>query len=102
MAKAVIFDMDGLLLDTERVIFRVFNDVIGQYGLNIDLKTYAKFVGLTKQDFFTAIKSELGALKNIEKLIHSFYNKVEDELSKTVPDIKKGSLKLIKDRKSVV
>ena len=35
MIKAVIFDMDGLMIDSERVTFEVYQQIMGQMGLTI-------------------------------------------------------------------
>jgi beta-phosphoglucomutase-like phosphatase (HAD superfamily) len=35
MITSVIFDLDGLLADTERLHCQAYKDVLGQYGLTV-------------------------------------------------------------------
>lgn len=93
--NAVIFDMDGLLLDTEKIAYKVFQEIVSQYDLEIDLDTYANFVGLTKKDFSIAVQDEFVGLKNVQKIVDYFYLKVKKELSISIPDIKEGALQSI-------
>jgi HAD superfamily hydrolase (TIGR01509 family) len=44
--KAVVFDMDGLLVDTETVIFRAMRDVAGGIGGELPFETFQRMVGL--------------------------------------------------------
>jgi HAD superfamily hydrolase (TIGR01509 family) len=43
--RAVIFDMDGVLTDSEPAFFAAFNDVLASYGTQIDMDDYAQFIG---------------------------------------------------------
>ncbi|HSW58052.1 MAG TPA: HAD family phosphatase [Dehalococcoidales bacterium] len=43
--KAIVFDMDGLLLDTETIALRAFVEACQEQGLNPDLKVYHRCIG---------------------------------------------------------
>ena len=45
--NAVVFDMDGLLLDTETIALNAFVDACREQGLNPDLAIYHKCIGTT-------------------------------------------------------
>lgn len=45
--KAVIFDMDGLLLETEKIALKAFQDSTAEVGLKLDLATYYRCIGTT-------------------------------------------------------
>lgn len=42
MIKAVIFDLDGLLLDTEIISYQIYKDILDEYGCEYSVKEYVK------------------------------------------------------------
>ena len=56
MLKAIIFDFDGVITDSEILHFRAFNRVLEQYGIEITIKDYyKKYLGLTDVDCLTLV-----------------------------------------------
>jgi sugar-phosphatase len=49
--NTAIFDMDGLLIDSEPLWYEAAVEVMGQYGLQMDETTYASTVGLRTKEF---------------------------------------------------
>jgi beta-phosphoglucomutase len=61
MLKAILFDFDGVLVDTEPVHFRVFQKILAEEGLPLsEHDYYAKYVGFDDRSCFEAILSEFG------------------------------------------
>jgi len=61
MLKAILFDFDGVLVDTEPVHFRVFQKILSEEGLPLSEQDYyAKYVGFDDKSCFEAILSEFG------------------------------------------
>lgn len=42
MKKAVIFDLDGLLIDSEIISYQLYCDLLGTYGYSISIEEYAR------------------------------------------------------------
>ena len=61
MLKAIIFDFDGVLADTEPLHFRIFQQVLQEEGLPLSERDYyEKYVGFDDRGCFHAILSEHG------------------------------------------
>jgi HAD superfamily hydrolase (TIGR01509 family) len=45
MAKAVIFDLDGLMIDSERLALRAWNDMLASAGYRLNEEQYRHLVG---------------------------------------------------------
>ncbi|MHC4742223.1 MAG: HAD family hydrolase [Planctomycetota bacterium] len=69
MLKAVIFDFDGVITDSEVLHFRAFNSVLGPHGVELSTKEYYKsYLGFSDVDCFKFLISQ-GRLKITESEI---------------------------------
>ncbi len=56
MIRAIIFDLDGTLVDTEPIHFAAFNKVLGASGIEIaSADYYARLIGFNDHDCFAAV-----------------------------------------------
>lgn len=44
--RAVLFDMDGVLTDSEPAFHDAVNDILGRYGEHVSLEDYTDFIGM--------------------------------------------------------
>ena len=51
MIRSLIFDFDGLILDTETPEFRAWQEVFAEYERDIDLPTWTRYVGRASEEF---------------------------------------------------
>ena len=59
MIKAVIFDFDGVIADSEMIHFRAFNAALEKYGILLDLKKYwSEYLGFTDKEAYQQIKKD--------------------------------------------
>jgi len=57
--KALIFDCDGVLVDSEVICVSVEMELLAQLGLKFDLETYlSRFVGLRVTDYLQAVGTD--------------------------------------------
>ncbi len=93
MLRAVIFDFDGVITDSEILHLRAFNGVLVQYGIEITKKNYYKeYLGLTDIDCFNLVvernRSKLDS-QRIEDLVKQ-KNQIFEELAKNEGQIIEG------------
>jgi HAD superfamily hydrolase (TIGR01509 family) len=70
MIRAIIFDFDGLILDTEAPEFQVWQEIYQLYGCELPLSIWAAAIG-TSLDVFDAhthLESQLGRLLDREHM----------------------------------
>lgn len=86
MIKAVIFDCDGLLVDTETAWYEAYYEVFQAYGVNLPLHLYAKSIGNSKFEDFNPLKyfQECIDTKIDIKSIHTKIRKKHKMLMKDV------------------
>jgi len=93
MLRAVIFDFDGVITDSEILHFRTFNKILEPYGITISLKDYYKnYLGLSDFDLLNlfADKGLLNLDTDQRKDLVEQKNKLFKTLAKTEGKIIKG------------
>lgn len=96
MLKAVIFDMDGLMVDTEMICFEVYKTILKSYQYDLTLEEYVQdFAGRPMKTSIENIKKRFHASFEIDEGI-SLYTKIENDLfdQKGVP-LKEGVIELL-------
>jgi HAD superfamily hydrolase (TIGR01509 family) len=60
--KALIFDFDGLILETETPIFQSWQELYHAYGCEIPMQAWAKIIGASEYEFdpFDELERQLG------------------------------------------
>ncbi|MCP3740253.1 HAD family hydrolase [Rossellomorea sp. BNER] len=81
--KAVIFDFDGLIIDTESLWFEVFRDVTLEYGGQLALSDFSSTIGTTSEVLYQHIENitnEKFDQTEIEKKTRERYELKKEEL----------------------
>lgn len=86
--KAIIFDFDGVLFDSEPIHFRAYNEALGDLGFSISEQEYfQRYVGLSDQELFALFfndKSIPYELKQINELmskkVHAYKSIIDSSL----------------------
>ncbi len=99
MLRAVIFDFDGVITDSEMLHLRCFNQVLTQFGPQIATEDYYKdYLGLTDVDVFRLVVDR-GLVTLTEQQIRSLAkqkNEIFKKLAKTDARIIKGVRDLLR------
>ncbi|MBN2279427.1 MAG: HAD family phosphatase [Candidatus Marinimicrobia bacterium] len=66
--KAIIFDFDGVVVDSEPLYKETGRELFRQYGVEISDKHWQEFKGLTARDFFGHAKKKYNLSADIEEI----------------------------------
>ena len=84
MLRAVIFDFDGVITDSEILHLEAFNRVLAQYDVEITVEDYYKdYLGLTDVECFKALADE-GRLKVETQEIENFVKQKNEIFEETL------------------
>lgn len=97
MLKAIIFDMDGLMVDTEIISFQCYKDIIESYGFNFTKKEYIEdYPGKSVISSMNFIKNKYNIDFDTDEKINQFKILEEQYLLKNSVELKKGLIQLLK------
>lgn len=75
---ALIFDCDGVLVDSEAIVMRIERDLLAEVGLRFETADYiARFTGLSYDDYFAALNAERRA-RTGDDLPRDLYERIKD------------------------
>lgn len=69
MFKAVIFDMDGVIIDSEPIHKKVLLRLLEEFKVTVSDEEYKNFIGLTNTVIWTKIIEKYGITENVEDLV---------------------------------
>ncbi|MDP3964016.1 MAG: HAD family phosphatase [bacterium] len=94
----VIFDMDGVISDTQSAHSRIEQDILGEYGIRMDAAEITRrFAGVTGREMFPKIFSEYGVeLPDIEGVLQDKWRRMQQVAAEGISEIP-GVASLIRD-----
>jgi len=99
MNRLIIFDMDGLMFDTEPLYYKANQKTADRIGLPFDYAFYEKYIGASEKDFFNAMYQSFDKEK-VERFITDSTADLKDVLFAAPPVKKKGLVDLLDYLKS--
>ncbi|WP_207652801.1 HAD family hydrolase [Clostridium isatidis] len=95
MIKAVIFDLDGLLIDSEVISYKIYKELLEEFGHDYSLEEYAQnYSGKTEIANVTNLIDKYKLPLSLERGLEIVMEKESSYLSKGV-DLKAGAVKLL-------
>ncbi len=70
MLKAVIFDMDGVLIDSEPFHLVVNEKIFADLGINLSEDEYLSYIGTTHKDMWNTIKKRHNLPQSVPELVN--------------------------------
>ena len=95
MIKAIIFDMDGLMIDSERATFQEYQNVLSTMNLTITEDFYKTLLGKTLKTAYKLFYKEYGEDFPIEEVIKQVHIQLADRFEKYGVPVKKWLIELL-------
>lgn len=97
--ESVIFDMDGVLFDTESIYLKVWKNVFRKYGYKMTKDIYSQVIATGRENVKKVFLREFGQDLPIEKMYEEKDIALKEEIEKRVY-IKKGAIEILTHLKS--
>lgn len=96
MFSAAIFDMDGLLIDSERVLLRVWTAIAAEFEVDFPQAEFVRMVGLGAAESNAILQRVLGSEARVHELRRAAAARIrsEDEVAPAFP-LRPGAAELI-------
>ncbi|MCD7886833.1 MAG: HAD family phosphatase [Clostridiales bacterium] len=101
MLKAVIFDMDGVLLDSESRHYAVLRTLMAEYGFTYTLDHFRRFCGVPETEMWPQLLAEAGMNADANDLYRKHWERYRRDLDTNGLPVFLGTagfLKALKDR----
>ena len=95
MIKAIIFDMDGLMIDSERATFREYQKVLSTMNLEITEDFYKTLLGKTLKTAYELFYKEYGNDFEVEEVIKQVHIGLAQNFEDNGVPVKKGLIELL-------
>lgn len=96
MIKAVIFDMDGLMINSEEISFQCYQDIITSYGYPFTKEDYLQgFPGRSALASLTYIKNHYHLDFDLDVMVKHFFELEQKYLNQNGVSLKNGLIELL-------
>ncbi|WP_352404768.1 HAD family hydrolase [Sporanaerobacter acetigenes] len=80
--KGIIFDMDGVIVDSEPLHFKLEKEILEEFGGAIDRKEHESFVGTTDYKMWGIFKERFNLEPSIEELVELKKKRFQQNIDK--------------------
>lgn len=94
MTKIVVFDMDGLMFDTEPIYYKANQETADALNIPFDYDFYQNYIGAKESDFFEAMFRKYSR-SSVQQFIIESKKNIEARLLSKPPALKKGLVELL-------
>lgn len=82
MIKNILFDMDGVLINTEPLHYRIWKQVMNENGIDLDYEHYKDCIGSTRAFLYDLIKKGYGVDFHGNDTVGKRFHEIKDDIIK--------------------
>lgn len=97
---AVIFDMDGVIVDSEPLHQKVLHEMTEEWGIIVPQEERQSFVGLKDEEVFTHLKANYGLQEDVPRMVEQYIDRYIKKLAREGPVPVPGAIPLIRELKA--
>ncbi len=71
MLRAIIFDMDGVIIDSEPIHYSANKRIFEELGIPINRSSYSNYIGVSNQEMWQDLKNEYNLQQSVEELLEN-------------------------------
>ncbi len=94
--QAVIFDLDGVLMDSEWLAFKVWRELAGQYGGTLEEAVFSEMAGTTAEQTAAIVMRTTGITYDIPQSVNWAWQQVNLRLTSDIDPLP-GASELVRD-----
>ena len=94
---AIIFDMDGVIIDSEPLHMRLEDELFNDLGLGLDVQARAAFLGVSNRDMWQQLKRDHHLSQSVEELIELGSRRYRDAVATEKVPYVPGAVELIRE-----
>ncbi|MFO7655588.1 MAG: HAD-IA family hydrolase [Bacteroidales bacterium] len=90
MLKAVLFDMDGVLVDSEEIIFLAAKQMFQEHGIYVERNDFKPFIGTGENNYLGGVAKKYGFAIDIERdkaRTYEIYSQIAPEKLTILPGV---------------
>lgn len=92
---AIFIEMDGVIVDSDEVLFEVFNRFLKKYGIDTSWLEFYSLKGLPLAEMIHRLCDKYGLRNSIEKLVSEYYLLLKQSYNNNLP-LKEESRQVLK------
>ncbi|MBN7275128.1 HAD-IA family hydrolase [Ligilactobacillus pobuzihii] len=92
--ELVIFDMDGVVFDSEKVYYTANKMAADELGIKYSMDYYRRFIGAGNEQMMTAMTEDLGDASLVRKFMERSFSLINPLVMEGKLELKKGFLEL--------
>ncbi|MDN5346292.1 MAG: hypothetical protein PWQ73_814, partial [Petrotoga sp.] len=69
MVRAIIFDMDGVIIDSEPINYSANKRIFEELGIPMNKSLYSNYIGVSNQEMWQDLKNEYDLQQSVEELV---------------------------------